>query len=178
MIIECICNDKEVTGRNLEKKISNLKNLGDISKRDVDLLHSLRFLGNDAVHDLSIPDDQDIKVAFNIIEHLIQSIYIMPKELKNTNFKIHIDEYDKFEKLIIDNIQNNQYFDYEFSYSAKKLISPNGKISSENLQNFETQLKEKILSGDLDWIEISQNTNPNEDSENSTETFYKIKKAP
>ncbi|MFI8035744.1 hypothetical protein ACH8I4_17980, partial [Acinetobacter sp. ABJ_C3_5] len=152
--------------------------LGDVSKRDVDLLHSLRFLGNDAVHELEIPGIQDIKVAFNIIEHLIQSIYIMPNELKNTNFKIYIDEYEKFEKIIIENIKNELSFNNELSYSAKKLISPNGIISKENLIQFEDQLKNRISSGDLDWIQVSQNINSNDENNSINETFYKIIQVP
>lgn len=177
-IIECICKDKKVTGRDLEKKISNLKTLGDISKRDVDLLHSLRFLGNDAVHELIKPERNDIKVAFNIIEHLIQAIYLMPKELRGTNFKVHLDEYSKVENFIIDKIRNHISFDFSYNYSLKKLISPRGKIPYKRFSEFEQELNTRITSGDLDWIEIIQNENPSESIQNTNETFYKIKKAP
>ncbi|MCH4246472.1 MAG: hypothetical protein LKF82_01330 [Acinetobacter populi] len=34
-IIECICNNKNISGKNLERKITNLGSLGDISRRDV-----------------------------------------------------------------------------------------------------------------------------------------------
>ncbi|MEO4109615.1 DUF4145 domain-containing protein [Acinetobacter pittii] len=177
-IIECICNDKKVTGRNLEKKISNLKNLGDISKRDVDLLHSLRFLGNDAVHELIKPDRNDIKVAFNIIEHLIQAIYLMPNELKKTKFKVHLDEYSKFENFIINTIKDHISFDFNYNYSLKKLISPLGKIPNEMFKDFEQQLNSRIHSGALDWIEIVSSDTQYDESQNNNETFYKIKKAP
>jgi len=177
-IIECICKDKKVTGRDLEKKISNLKNLGDISKRDVDLLHSLRFLGNDAVHELIKPERNDIKVAFNIIEHLIQAIYLMPKELRGTNFKVHLDEYSKVESFIVETIRDHISFNFNYNYSLKKLISPLGKIPYDKFSEFEQKLNTRITCGDLDWIEIIQNENPSESTQNTNETFYKIKKAP
>lgn len=175
-IIECICKDKAVIGRNLEKKITNLKSLGDISKRDVELLHSLRFLGNEAAHELLKPEESDIRVAFNIIEHLIQSIYIMPGELKGTNFKVHLDEYEKFEKFIIETIKDHHNFDYSHSYTIKKLISPKGKIPNEKNGEFETKLNDRIKSGDLDWIEISPTMNQSDNTTSSNETYYKIRK--
>lgn len=155
-----------------------MKNLGDISKRDVDLLHSLRFLGNDAVHELIKPERNDIKVAFNIIEHLIQAIYLMPKELKSTSFKIHLDEYSKFENFIIDMIRNYISFDFSYSYSIKKLISPRGKIPYDKSNEFEQKLNSRITSGELDWIEIIQNENQSDTIQNNNETFYKINKVP
>ncbi|MFI8145845.1 DUF4145 domain-containing protein, partial [Acinetobacter sp. ABJ_C5_2] len=165
-IIECICKDKKVIGKNLEKKISNLKNLGDISKRDVDLLHSLRFLGNDAVHELIKPEENDVKVAFDIIEHLIQAIYLMPKELKNTNFKVHLDEYTKFENFIIEMIRNHIGFDFSYNYSIKKLVSPRGKIPYGKFSEFEQELNSRINSGDIDWIEIVSNEAQSSESQN------------
>lgn len=177
-IIECICKDKSVIGRNLEKKITNLKTMGDISKRDIDLLHSLRFLGNEAAHELTKPENTDIKVAFNIIEHLIQSIYIMPKEIKHTNFKEHLDEYNKFENFIIETIKEHPSFDYTHSYSIKKLISPKGKIPIDKFNEFEQKLNTRIDNDELDWIERSTNINPNEVNQDASENYYKIKKFP
>ncbi|MCH4247568.1 MAG: DUF4145 domain-containing protein [Acinetobacter populi] len=142
----------------------------------MELLHSLRFLGNEAVHELITPEENDINVAFNIIEHLIQSIYIMPKDLKKTKFKIHLDEYQKFENFIIESIKTSPSFDFSYSYSIKKLIGARGKISNENQSKFETILKEKISKDELDWIEITENTEV--ENINPSETFYRIKKVP
>lgn len=180
-MIECICNNKEVKGSNLEKKISNLKNIGDISKRDVDLLHSLRFLGNDAVHEVIKPSREDIKVAFSIIEHLIQAIYIMSRDLKGTSLKSNLDEYDKFERFLLDRAKD-EVLNSDISHSLKKLIGALGKVPHEKFTEFQEKLNTKIRSGELDWIEIAVDTNqtqPNADeSGNSNEVFYKILKKP
>lgn len=102
----------------------------------------------------------------------------MPKEFKRTNFKIHLDEYNKFENFIIEMIRNHISFDFSYNYSIKKLISPRGKIPYDKFSEFERILNSRIMSGEIDWIEIIQNENSSESNQNTNETFYKIKKAP
>ena len=78
--IEAVCNDKKITGTSLEKRITKMANMGIISKSDADRLHAIRFLGNDAAHDIKKPDKDQISVALKIINHLIQSVYILQIE--------------------------------------------------------------------------------------------------
>ena len=175
-IIECICKDKKVVGRDLEKRITNLKSLGDISKRDIELLHSLRFLGNEAVHELVKPKRKDLQVAFKIVDHLIQTIYVMPKELEHTNFKKHIGDYETFENCIKENISE---LDEDKIYKITPLLGEKSKISHSSLKELELLFKSKITSNEVTWIEIVSDINllPSEESNQSEGTFYKIKKA-
>lgn len=78
--IEAVCNDKQITGRNLEIRITKMATMGIISKSDADRLHAIRFLGNDAAHDIKKPEKDQISVALKIINHLIQSVYILQIE--------------------------------------------------------------------------------------------------
>lgn len=170
-IIECICNDRKIKGGNLEIKISNLKNIGNISRFDIDMLHSLRFLGNEAVHDIKSTNKKELKIAFKIVDHLIQTIYIIPSELENTNFKKHIGDYEDFENYIkeitINNI-NSKIF------TIKGMLGDKIKTSNELLLKFEKTLKENIKNKKIDWLEIVDSSNlPSESFENDTGVFYK-----
>ena len=98
-ILEGICSDKNIKeGRvpvennqlkkknNLEGRIYGLEENGIISKNQQEALHQLRFLGNDAVHELSKPSKSDLKTALEIIEHMRNDIYELPnkaEKLKN-----------------------------------------------------------------------------------------------
>jgi hypothetical protein len=74
-VLEGICKDKGITDGALEKKIINMREKGFISQQHEDILHKLRFLGNDALHDLQTPTKKEIDAALDIIEHIIESLY-------------------------------------------------------------------------------------------------------
>lgn len=71
---------KIVKKRNLEGKISGLREKGILTKRDSDILHQHRFLGNEAVHNLSQPSFTELRYAIEIIEHTLDSLYEIPKK--------------------------------------------------------------------------------------------------
>lgn len=97
-ILEGICSDKNIVKgtvinengkakvkNNLEGKIYGLCENGIISKIQQEALHQLRFLGNDAAHELSKPSVIDIKTAIDIIEHILEDIYELPYKTKLLN---------------------------------------------------------------------------------------------
>lgn len=65
---------------NLEGKISGLHEKGLLTKRNAELLHEHRYIGNDAVHELSRPSDSDLKIAIEIVEHMFESLYEIPEK--------------------------------------------------------------------------------------------------
>ena len=74
-ILEGICKDKEITDGTLEKKIMNMCEQGSISPQHENILHKLRFLGNEALHELQEPTQEEIDASLDIIEHIIESLY-------------------------------------------------------------------------------------------------------
>ena len=50
--IESICNEQEIKGSNLSTRINKLATNGIISKKDAERLHAIRFMGNDAAHEI------------------------------------------------------------------------------------------------------------------------------
>lgn len=102
-ILEGICSEKKVLGiykkdkkgdmvlvSNLETKIEALADQGYLTKGNATILHDLRFIGNNALHELSAPPKSELKLAINIIEHTIESLYEI--EFKAKSLKRKMDE--------------------------------------------------------------------------------------
>ncbi len=98
-IIEAICNDKDIKGRDLKFRINKLASLGIIARDDARRLHAIRFLGNDAVHDIKPAKKDSIIIALNIIDHTIQSLYTFNDS--GEYLELPINEYIDLEKLIL-----------------------------------------------------------------------------
>ncbi|HHA1306298.1 TPA: DUF4145 domain-containing protein [Enterobacter kobei] len=67
-----------VRARNLEGKIAGLKEKGILTAAGAAFLNEHRFMGNEAVHSLKKPSREDISLAFDLIEHCFETIYVMP----------------------------------------------------------------------------------------------------
>lgn len=78
--IEAICNERSINGRTLDKRIDALAKTGLISQKDAERLHAIRFLGNDAAHEVRHSDSKSLLIALRIIEHLLVNLYILDGE--------------------------------------------------------------------------------------------------
>ena len=91
-IIEGICTDQHIKDgpvdvktkdgsikaerrKNIEGKIAGLYEKGILTKRNADILHEHRFLGNEALHELTQPSKDELALAIQIIEHILEHIY-------------------------------------------------------------------------------------------------------
>jgi len=87
-IVEGVCNDKGITkgtvingagksivSKNLNGKIEGLHTAGYLTPENAAILHELRFLGNEALHSLSAPSHEELKIAINIVEQTLDNIY-------------------------------------------------------------------------------------------------------
>ncbi len=72
-LLEGICADKDIKGGNLKTKIENLSSI--LPKNIVTNLHTIRFLGNDAAHELAAPRRSEIILAIEICEDLLNFLY-------------------------------------------------------------------------------------------------------
>lgn len=94
-IIEGICADKKVSDGpvlitksdgsteskrkdNLEGKIAGLVEKGILTQENAAILHEHRFLGNEAVHELRQPTPNELTLAMDIVEHIVDALYVMP----------------------------------------------------------------------------------------------------
>ncbi len=90
-IIEAICKDRNIKGGNLHfrdgspkrkssslpGKIYGLMEEGYLTEGNVEILLHLRFLGNEALHNLSRPSKEELKLAIEILDHVIDNIYVI-----------------------------------------------------------------------------------------------------
>jgi len=77
-IVEAICIDQKVSGRNLQEKIDALVANALLAKPQADLLHEERYIGNAALHEISPPGKVDIEDGLLIVEGLLNTIYTLP----------------------------------------------------------------------------------------------------
>lgn len=78
-IVEAVCMQKSSTGKDLKQKIDSLVSLGLITPEGARILHSLRFMGNKAAHEVKKHTEAEIDAAFDVIEILLQAVYVSPK---------------------------------------------------------------------------------------------------
>ena len=98
-IIEGICSEKNIKDgeveidvgegniktkriKNLQGKISGLAEKGVLTKSNADFLHEHRFLGNEALHELTQPYSDELRLAIEIIEHVLENIYELPSKAR------------------------------------------------------------------------------------------------
>lgn len=72
-LIEGICVNKEIKGKNLQERIDGLSAV--LPANIVKNLHSLRFMGNIATHELEPPPTDDLRLAVEICEDLLNFLY-------------------------------------------------------------------------------------------------------
>ncbi len=74
-VIESVCQDKKIEGRDLKDKINELKNQGLITTEFAEALHENRLLGNNALHELKLFGDYELKTAIELIEMMLDYLY-------------------------------------------------------------------------------------------------------
>ncbi|MCP9760420.1 DUF4145 domain-containing protein [Aquitalea sp. S1-19] len=150
--IEAICNEQKIIGRTLETRIDKLKKAGLVSIMDADRLHAIRFLGNDAAHEIQSPDIYKLLAALKVIEHLITNLYILDSDV-NSTLQTIIKEYSEFEKLLEIKLKNSP------TNVERPLINILGRDTRRlhgHLKSHEDQLILKIKSGTYSLLTIGK----------------------
>lgn len=83
-IVETVCKDKSATGHDLYTKINSLIGLGVLTQDGADILHKLRSLGNTAAHEVRPHTPKELSLAFDVVDHLLLGVYILPEHAKRT----------------------------------------------------------------------------------------------
>jgi hypothetical protein len=146
--IEAICNDQKISGKELSTRINNLASQGLISKKDSSRLHSIRFLGNDAAHEIAKPSLRAFKAALVIVEHLLTTVYVLDAESKGKLISI-IEEYHQFEELLTQHIKRHNIGDeypliHILGKDFRRLIGSTGRL--------EKKLDERIGKGEFPML--------------------------
>ncbi|MCZ8354700.1 MAG: DUF4145 domain-containing protein [Cyclobacteriaceae bacterium] len=67
--------NKIVRSKDLMGKINGLHEKGLITKKQSEILHEHRYLGNDALHSLDTPSKNSLNIAIEIVEHTLDALY-------------------------------------------------------------------------------------------------------
>lgn len=78
-LVETICRDKKTKGRTLESKLDDLVSKGVVTQDGAEILHGLRIMGNKAAHEVVPSTLTDLNIAFEVIEHALQGVYVLPR---------------------------------------------------------------------------------------------------
>lgn len=150
--IEAVCNDRNVSGRNLEVRISKMTSQGLISAKDAERLHAIRFLGNDAAHEIKKPSQSQISVALKIINHLIQSVYLLEIEMRRKLDTI-ISNPEEFERLLNKHLGE---FSPNDEYPIAKFLGKDIRRLGQSTSALETHLMNAIASGGYTKLKVGK----------------------
>lgn len=82
-LVEAVCIEEKADGSNLKERIDDLAKKGILTVSNADTLHKTRFLGNKSAHELEMAKDQELSIAFDILENMLQTLYIIPKKAQS-----------------------------------------------------------------------------------------------
>jgi hypothetical protein len=77
-IVEAVCAEKSAVGNDLKHRIDDLATKGHVTRAGADILHSLRFMGNDAAHETKAHTAAELSTAMDVVEYLLNGVYILP----------------------------------------------------------------------------------------------------
>ena len=150
-IIEAICNELKIKEANISKRIDELLNKGHLTKAQVKRLHSIRFLGNDALHEVDTPEKEVVYGLFDIINHLLQDLFLQDKKMQNNKYKV-IDNYIDFKKVLLSQISDDVIGkEYELKNIFKRFYR---LIEEDCLGDLIKKLNAEIKDGKIKFLEI------------------------
>src|ERR1700687_2052802 len=71
---------KGARGPYLQDKIDSLAAQGFTTTAGAEILHSLRFTGNAAAHEMKAHSPKELNAAFDVVEHLMYGVYVLPQQ--------------------------------------------------------------------------------------------------
>ncbi len=148
--IEAVCNHLQISGATLEKRIDNLHRSGHVSNADKKRMHAIRFLGNDAAHEIKEPKEADLRIALEIVEHLLNSLFILEKRAKK--LETIIEDYEEFKKQLEHSVNK---IDKGQTMSLVAIVGSKRRLIGQSLPVFETKLIEDLNNGNITFIELA-----------------------
>jgi len=82
-IVEGVCKDRRIRGKNLKEKIDGLAAKGFLAERQASFLHEARYLGNTALHKIKRPSESSVMLGLDIVEGLLNAIYLLADKARH-----------------------------------------------------------------------------------------------
>lgn len=152
-IIEAICLEKSIKGQNLQFKINNLVKQKFLTDKEADRLHPIRFIGNDSVHEMKIPNNESLRIVLKIIEHLLENLYLIDYQT-DWYLETVINKYEEFEEMLNSKIISMN--DIDEVPLAKIFGKDVRRFNNNSLSEFETILVEKIKKSEFLSLSIGK----------------------
>ena len=95
------------------------------------------------------PKESELRIALAIIEHLLNSVYIL--ESKSKALELAIETYEEFLPLITYCAKNHKG---EQAISLSTLLDRKRRLIGQNIDSFETKLKLEITSGAVPYLNL------------------------
>jgi hypothetical protein len=77
-LVEAVGTERGASGRTLSEKIDSLLESEVLTPIDARILHRLRDMGNKSAHEVKPHAEHDLATAFDVVEHLIRAVYVLP----------------------------------------------------------------------------------------------------
>lgn len=158
-IIEAICNHLKIKDSNLSERIDLLHKKGHLTLSESKRLHSIRFMGNDALHEIVKPKKEHLYLLLEIVNHLLANLFINDKIMKG-KVETLIDNYEEFIRLIKTKITpemvGKKFTISEILDKSKKLLS------KESLLEYEARFVQEVTENKYDFIKVEIENNINQ----------------
>lgn len=165
--IEAICNHLKIKAGSLSKRIDLLSEKGILSVKESRRLHSIRFIGNDALHEIEIPGAEQLYIVLNVVNHILENLFIQDKVIKQGLHSV-VDEYPDFLMLIANQISKDMVGQtrtiYQILGRSIRLIK-----NETILKEFEIMLKQDVKAIKIDYLSTQSEIG---------QTVYQIEKLP
>lgn len=150
-IIEAICIEENIKGANLEQKINNLVKNRLITEKEGDRLHSIRFLGNDSIHDMEVPSSGKLYLVLDIIDNLLKNLYLIDKRAKRTLDTL-IYEFEDFEDLIKNCLSKHKIGEEK---CLTEILNRSIRRIKSDLNSLEKELINRINDGSISFLALA-----------------------
>lgn len=77
-LIETVCKDKSASGKDLFNQINDLVEKKLLTPARADVLHQIRALGNTAAHEVKPHSSEQLALAMEVLDHLLEEVYVLP----------------------------------------------------------------------------------------------------
>ncbi|MET3606896.1 hypothetical protein ABIC74_000738 [Mucilaginibacter rubeus] len=167
-VIEAICVDKKIPGRELKSMITNLAKHKLISEKEAERLQPIRFMGNDSIHEAIVPTSKALYIVLDVVDHLINNLYIIDVMIKN-DLETIVNNIVDF-RVLLNKLLKNHKKGQELSLS--EIFGKHHRRLLDKSYEFENELKDlikKSLYTNLSLGKVTSNGDPKRDVQ-----YYKI----
>lgn len=140
--VEAICKDKGIDG-NLKNMIEGLRTQGIITAADEKRLHQMRFSGNESVHEMQPLEKHELLLLIDIINNVLNNLYILDKKFKDTFFY----RFESFNDFVNQLDKGLRQYSIGSSYTLHGLMPDEYKYRKEDILRYEQDLIKKIQDG-------------------------------